>query len=126
MEAQGMNAPGVNRAEVNRWVENAQQNGDFEHYAGKRHATRFNDGMLLQVTVNPAVSPGRWNVYMHNVSEGGFAFWSKKDVQARAQLWVRDAAAPGNTGWMEAWVTHCTRGIRGFLVGASFGGNPKK
>lgn len=126
MEAQKANAPDMNKQEIARWICNAEQNGEFEHYAGKRHATRFGDGMLLQVTVNPSVPTGRWNVYMHNVSEGGFAFWSKKDVAFRATIYVRDATAEGNGGWIEAWVTHCTRGLRGFLVGASFGANPKK
>lgn len=126
MEAHKSNAPKMNGEEIARWVSNAEQNGEFDHYAGKRHSTRFIEGMLLQVTVNPAVTSGSWNVYMHNVSDGGFAFWSKKEVRARAPLYVRDAAADGNSGWIEAWVTHCTRGIRGFLVGASFGENPKK
>ncbi len=126
MEAQKTNAPKMNNEEIARWVSNAEQNGECEHYAGKRSATRFVDGMSLQVALNPAVPSGYGHVYMQNVSESGFAFWSKKEILPRTTLYVRDGSAEGEVDWIEARVTHCTRGIRGFLIGASFGPAPQK
>jgi len=113
------------QAEIKRWLETAEQNGEFDNYAGKRSTPRFVEGMPLQVSMNPSLRTESFGGHMHNVSETGFAFWSKTEVAPRTTLYVRDANLDGNGGWLEAWVTHCTRGIRGFLIGAAFGGNPR-
>ena len=117
------------RDDIDRWVEIAGQQGEADMYAGKRHWTRFAEGMRLDVTLNPAQPTASWGVYMHNVSDGGFAFWSKKEVPARTSLFVREYTDDNSQGWVKAKVTHCTVGIRGYLIGAAFesaeGGPPK-
>ena len=125
MQVRRANVPKADQAEIKRWVETAEQNGEFDNYAGKRNAKRFVEGMPLQVSMNPAQPSGSFNGNMHNVSETGFAFWSKKEAPPRTIIYVRDASVEGDGGWLQAWVTHCTRGIRGFLIGAAFGGNPR-
>jgi len=107
-------------------VESARQQGEADGYAGKRQSTRFAEGMRLEVTLNPAQRSGAWGVYMHNVSDGGFAFWSRKEVPDRTTLFVREHTDDNSQGWLKARVTHCTVGIRGFLVGAAFEHPPAK
>lgn len=125
MDKNKSNAPAVDKEEISRWVATAEQNGDFDNFAGKRAATRFVEGMPLQISMSPSPSTSMLSGHMHNVSETGIAFWTKKEVPARTTIYVRDANTEGDGGWLQAWVTHCTRGIRGFLIGAAFGGNPR-
>ena len=120
MQASRGNVPIAGEGQIARLVETAGQSGEADQYAGKRHFTRFAEGMRLEVTLNPAQPSGAWGVYMHNVSDGGFAFWSKKEVPARTTMYVREYAEDNSQGWLKARVTHCTVGIRGFLVGAAF------
>ncbi len=120
METTNNSSSTANRGQIARWVETAGESGEPDGYAGKRHAVRFKEGMLLAVTLDPVKPGGTWNVYMHNVSDGGFAFWSKREVPARGTVYVRDGAEAGPRTWLKARVTHCTVGIRGFLIGAAF------
>jgi len=101
-------------------VATAGASGEPDLYAGKRHATRFAEGVYLEVTTDPGKPVGQWGVYMHNVSGGGFAFWSKKEVPARSTVYVRECGDEGPGPWLHARVTHCTLGIRGYLIGAAF------
>jgi hypothetical protein len=112
--------PIAGEGDIARWVELAGNQGEADTYAGKRHWTRFAEGMRLDVTLNPAQAGGSWGVYMHNVSDGGFAFWSKKEVPRRTSLFVREYTDDNSQGWVKAKVTHCTVGIRGYLIGAAF------
>ena len=112
--------PPTNGDQVARWVESAGQQGEADAYAGKRHFIRFAEGMSLEVTLNPDRPSASWRVYMHNVSRGGFAFWSKKNVPAWAAVFVREYTEDNSLDWVRARVTHCTMGIRGYLVGAEF------
>jgi hypothetical protein len=110
------------QAQVGRWIAAAGASGEADGYAGKRHATRFADGLYLEVTLDPAKPSATWGVYMHNVSGGGCAFWSKREVPLRGMVSVRHCGEDGPGPWIAARVTHCTRGLRGFLVGVSFQG----
>ena len=126
MDVKKANVPMADPGEIARWVEIAEESGEADNYGGKRQAIRFSEGMRLEVATDPAQASCRWNVVMHNVSDNGFAFWSKREVPARTSIHVRDASDEKEGRWLTAWVRHCTRGIRGFLVGAAFGGNPNK
>lgn len=57
---------------------------------------------------------------MHNVSTGGFAAWSQAELERHDTLYVREFASEGERPWLKAVVRHCTRGIRGYLIGAEF------
>jgi len=120
MFTKGGNLPSSNGGQAARWVESAGQQGDADAYAGKRNSKRFTEGMSLEVTLNRTQAAGSWGVYMHNVSDGGFAFWSKKEVPARTSMFVREYTDDNCQGWVKAKVTHCTVGIRGYLIGAAF------
>jgi hypothetical protein len=106
--------------EIQKLVTSAQQQGTPDRYTGKRRRTRFAAGMRLEITTDPAIPSSSSHVVMQNVSEGGFAFWSKRALRQHAPLFVREFSRDGDGEWMPAQVRHCTVGIRGYLVGAEF------
>jgi len=98
--------------------------GEPDEYAGKREDTRLAVGVQLDVTTNLHTPSCTWPVIMHNVSDGGFAFWSKKQLRMGSEIWVREFTAENSENWLPACVTHCTVGIKGYLVGAAFTAPP--
>ncbi|MCO6435836.1 MAG: PilZ domain-containing protein [Phycisphaerae bacterium] len=107
--------------EIRRLVESAKEGGEPDHYMGKRQDLRVSVGTMLEATIAPKLAIAkRWPITMHNVSEGGFGFWSKQKFEINDVLYVREFT-PNNSGkWLTARVTHCTVGIRGFLIGVAF------
>ena len=110
--------------EIQKLVLSAQEQGSPDHYTGKRRWMRFAAGMRLEITTDPAVPSASAHVTMQNVSEGGFAFWSKREIEQHTPLFVREFSEEGDREWLPARVRHCTTGIRGYLVGAEFENPP--
>ena len=106
--------------QIKRLVQHARQQGKPDGVPGKRRWPRFTTGMRLEVTTDPSRPSLAVAAIMHNVSEGGFAFWSKRELSARTQLFVREFESEGELDWLPARVRHCTSGILGHLVGAQF------
>ena len=111
----------ADKREIRRLVSAAVAQGAPDTYAGKRASERIAAGMRLDVTTDPAVPHCAWPVVMHNISDGGFAFWSKIQLRNRTEIWVREFSADNDAPWIPAQVTHCTVGIKGYLIGAAFG-----
>ncbi|MGD2108801.1 MAG: PilZ domain-containing protein [Phycisphaerae bacterium] len=107
-------------AEIQRMVESAHEGGHADQFTGQRAATRFAAGMQLDVSTDPGVASCTMPVTMHNVSDGGFAFWSKRQFRMNSELFVREFSSDNSLPWVPAVVTHCTTGIKGYLVGAQF------
>ncbi len=124
MDTQAKAGPGSNKKQVARFVASTGQDGAPDPYSGKRQSTRFSEGIMLDVTVDPGRPSAGLTVYMHNVSDGGFAFWSRQKIMPRTTLSVRECSDDGSNPWVQAYVTHCTLGLRGFLIGASFDSGP--
>lgn len=101
-------------------VSAAQREGHPDCYAGKRDHTRYMTGMRLEIACDPTNSGETAPVVMHNVSEGGFAFWFRRSLEPRTVIYLRDGEGSGTGEWLPAVVRHCTRGILGYLVGAQF------
>lgn len=114
------NLPTAQEHEIKRLVNNAGEDGLPDKYTGKRSATRFAVGMQLDVTTDHTVSSLTWPVTMHNISESGFAFWSRQQLRNGREIYVREFSSDNSSPWLPALVTHCTRGIKGYLVGAEF------
>lgn len=76
--------------------------------------------MQLDVTTDAADDSCAWPVTMHDISDRGFAFWSKRRLRNGACIFVREFSADNSSPWLPARVTHCTVGIRGYLIGAEF------
>ena len=108
------------KQEISRLVSSASEEGEGDDHAGLRTAPRFAAGMHLDVTTDASGLGDKWPVIMHNISDGGFAFWSKKQLIKTDAIWVREFSADNSAIWLPAHVTHCTVGIRGYLVGAEF------
>ncbi len=111
---------GEDQDEITRLVTSAREEGEGDDHAGHRTALRFAAGMQLDVTPDPGDSSRSWPVTMHNVSDSGFAFWSRRQLLKSDPIWVREFSADNSAPWIRAQVTHCTVGIRGYLVGAHF------
>jgi len=102
--------------------------GEDDHVDGstyQRSSKRFAASMQLDVSTDPEAPSCTWPVMMHNVSEGGFAFWSKRQFRVGSEIFVREFSADNDLPWGRAAVTHCTTGIKGFLIGAEFFSTPE-
>ena len=106
--------------EIQKLVTSAQEQGAPDRYTGKRQQTRFSAGMQLEISTDPGISSASVHVIMQNVSEGGFAFWSRRELRQHVLLFVREFSRESAGEWIGARVRHCTAGIRGYLVGAEF------
>jgi len=107
--------------EITRLVSTAIETGQPDVSAPRKRArSRFLVGMQLDVTTDPISVDETWPVCMHNISDGGFAFWTKQQVRAGSRIWVREFSGEEPNPWIAAHVTHCTTGLRGYLVGAEF------
>ncbi|MHC4611214.1 MAG: PilZ domain-containing protein [Planctomycetota bacterium] len=124
MTAQTDNPEVSNATEIVRLIEAADAFGEPDNYTGKREAKRYHDGMPLEVSTNPMRPSEAWSVSMHNVSEGGLSFWSKRDVPTGTPLFVRAFSEDEHRGWIPARVRHRTAGIRGHLIGTEFEKSP--
>jgi len=107
-------------AEIQRLVETAQRIGQADNYDGKRRFTRFAAGTRLEVKSPSTEWRGTLQVNMQNVSEGGFAFWSRRHLSQHTRLLIREFSSTEQNEWLPATVRHCTVGLRGYLVGAAF------
>jgi len=113
--------------EIERLVHTASAEGERDDHAGQRETMRFAVGMRLDVATNPGDESTVRPVTMHNISEHGFAFWIKERLERRCNIWVREFSADNPQPWVAATVTHCTKGLRGFLIGAEFiGAAPRR
>ena len=117
--------PAAGEREIRRLVETAEEGGQRDEYTGKRAAKRFAVGMQLDVTTDATEPDCTWPVIMHNVSGGGFAFWSKRQLRTGCEIHVREFTGDDPMPWLPACVTHCTVGIKGYLVGAQFEADPE-
>lgn len=105
---------------IEKLVGAASQCGQADRYAGKRRCPRFADGVLLEITTDPRQAAEWKTVHMHNVSASGCAFWSKRPLAIRTAVWVREVTDSEPEPWLPGEISHCTLGIRGFLIGVSF------
>lgn len=105
---------------ISRLVSEAMEIGYPQSKGRGRHATRFSVGMQLDASTDPENQAASWSVTMHNVSDSGIAFWSKQQVRIRWDIWIREFSKDNSAPWICAHVTHCTVGLKGYLVGARF------
>lgn len=106
--------------EHGRLVDAASRDGAADDYGGKRLDTRFAAGMLLDLSTDPEDPSASWSGQMHNISDGGISFWSKRQLACRSNVYIREFAHEGSNTWFLTRVAHCTFGIRGYLIGARF------
>jgi hypothetical protein len=108
------------KAEIAGLVAAARKHGELDTYGGKRRSVRVAKGMQLEVTLDTQNPTGGWDVNMHDVSQGGVAFWSKRDLKPYSYVFIREFSCRRERLWIPARVKHRTVGLRGFLIGVSF------
>ena len=106
--------------EVARLVGKAREVGQADAFLGKRRWMRYQIGLRLEVTTGGSAPADTWPAVMHNISGGGFGFWSKRKLEKGDCIFIREWLETRSGEWLPAWVTHCTTGIQGHLVGARF------
>ena len=106
--------------EVAHIIRSAAEYGTPDSYTGKRGAARIRDGLRLELTTDLQQSGKVDAISMHNISENGLSFWSKKKFLYHTIVYVREFSADQPRPWLLAHVNHCTNGLRGFLTGAEF------
>lgn len=106
--------------EVAALLSSARSSGEFDTYAGKRHSTRVSESLQLEITKDPSRPGAIHATSLHNVSEGGCSFWFRQKLERQTRIYVREFSADNSLPWINAFVTHCTQGIQGYLLGVSF------
>jgi len=125
MEDAHSNVSDATESEIKPLVQSAGEENHADDSTCQRGSTRFAVGMQLDVSTDPGAPNCTWPVTMHNVSDTGFAFWSKRQFRMGSEIYVREFSANNDLPWGRAAVTHCTTGIKGFLIGAEFSATPE-
>ena len=106
--------------EVKRLMRIAEESGMPDSYSGKRASQRVKTSLRLELTTDLSQTGDLRTISMHDLSESGLAFWSKQRFQRSTTVYLREFSDDQPWPWLKAQVTHCTNGIRGFLIGAEF------
>jgi len=106
--------------EVKRLMRIAGESGMPDSYSGKRANQRVRNSLRLELTTDLSQMGDLLTISMHNLSTSGLAFWSRQQFNRNATVYLREFSEDQPRPWLQAHVTHCTNGIRGFLVGAEF------
>ncbi len=100
-------------------LQRAKREGKMDVYPGKRNWTRYTIGARVQVSTDPTRASAAWDVSLHNISGGGVGFWSHQEIPVGSTFYVCDTN-DNNPIWLAAQVAHCSMGMRGHFVGATF------
>jgi hypothetical protein len=57
---------------------------------------------------------------MHNVSETGISFWTKRELNVGQLVYLREFSPEGSRPWLPARIRHRTRSVQGYLFGLAF------
>ena len=110
--------PIANAVELHRLVAIARSGKLPDGHPGKRNSTRFATVVRLEVSTDPANPTATWPGQMHNISKTGLSFWGKRQIGYGTRIYFREFSPDTARGWLPGQVTHCTVGIRGYLIGA--------
>jgi len=106
--------------EIDRLVAVGQRSGQADLYGARRQYVRYAVDVPLDACRQSSDNENAWIMSMHDVSLGGIGAWSHAPVELHTTLLVRDASTAIHGQWLRCVVRHCTRGLRGFLIGAQF------
>jgi signal transduction histidine kinase/DNA-binding response OmpR family regulator len=112
--------PAGQATEIARLVEAGAREGERDVFHGKRRWVRYHVGTRIEVACDGGGYARLSRAVMHNVSGGGLGFWTREPFAAGTPLRIREIAYEGENPWLPITVTHCTLGIRGYLIGAEF------
>ncbi|MFH0983357.1 MAG: PilZ domain-containing protein, partial [Planctomycetota bacterium] len=107
-------------AAIARLVAAAREQGEPDVYAAKRRWPRYAIGMPIEFTMDPQCPTSAGLAVTHNISGGGVGFWSHRELAAETAVWIHQSEGEPRAIWLPGTVAHCTRGIRGYLIGVRF------
>ncbi|MBI3834131.1 MAG: PilZ domain-containing protein [Planctomycetes bacterium] len=106
--------------EIQRLVVMASKLGKADCYSAKRKTLRIKGTLWIDLSLDPSGEQSIVQIATENISEGGIAFCLKREMRLGQVLYVRDHTDEETHLWLKAVVNHCTRGLRGFLIGCAF------
>ena len=106
--------------DIERFFRTAAQYGEPDQYKGKRYESRIANALMLEASLDPRNPADVWAVTMKDISEGGVSFWAKQKFPIRTPVHIREYNSSSSGIWLAGNVTHCTSGLRGYLVGVAF------
>jgi signal transduction histidine kinase/CheY-like chemotaxis protein len=119
-EANPTNTKSSEKEAIRRLIRRGWEEGRCDIFLAKRRWFRYKLGLRLDVTTNPDDPDASWACIMHNVSGGGVGFWSRRELTSDSVVFIREYSADNRGEWIQVRVSHCTVGIQGYLIGASF------
>lgn len=120
MSTENHSAEMTGKEEIARLLSIAGYRGEADSYSGKRGATRVAEGLLLEVRIAGGGTNDTWDVRMHDISDSGLSFWSKRNLHINQSIFVREFSPDRPSMWLEATVKHRTKSLTGHLIGAQF------
>ncbi|MHC5110633.1 MAG: hypothetical protein ACYTHJ_12245 [Planctomycetota bacterium] len=108
------------REQIVTWLTQAMSDSVGDAYTGKRDQKRFRDEFELEAVLDLKSDHPQLLATMHNICETGIAFWVRNELDVGRSLFLRTYGCGDSATWVEVKISHCTRGIRGYIVGASF------
>lgn len=120
MSTMPMALPHAECKEIARLLSIAAEHGRGDQYSGKREQPRFSSSLQLEGALDTSAGAGPITITLHNISVNGIAFWVRQEVLPGTVFFVREFSNNNRCPWVEVCVTHCTQGIRGFVIGAEF------
>ncbi|MCB9851240.1 MAG: PilZ domain-containing protein [Phycisphaerales bacterium] len=106
--------------EIKRLLRTATHESIGDFYGGKRRHQRFRSAHAFEADVSHDNGREIVPVALQDISATGLACWSKHKLKEEAVVRVREFTSDDSGVWINARVTHCTPGIRGYLIGAAF------
>lgn len=105
---------------VNRQVEHPTPQVEPEPHKSASKSARFIAGMQLDVAKDSSDRRTMSTATLHEVTETGFTFWSRADINLGDVLFIREFDAAARGGWIQVSARQLTRGLQGILVRVEF------
>jgi hypothetical protein len=120
MSQEQTNESDILRSELATLLADVSTEGHADLFAGKRERFRFWTSRRFDVRVPAGTDQDFLAVTLRNISGSGLALWSHRPLAVKTRIEVRAYGAAEDTPWLDAIVTHATRGVGGHLIGAAF------
>jgi hypothetical protein len=101
-------------------LQQAREAGDIDAWNGKRGNPRYTFSPRLELLRDGDDESAMQIGTLYNVSRCGMALWSRQAYLPGSMLHIRVWPPNVPATWVPVRVEHCERGLRGFLIGASF------
>jgi len=112
-------APSTNAEEIRRLVALAENDGHPDRYTGKRKKGRMKSKLWMEIRFEDSDQKPH-QISTRDISVEGVGFCSRKKMEIRDVVYLRDCTDGRAHPWLKVRVTHCINGLRGYVVGGEF------